>query len=294
MAIRPLGHGPDSKMHPEDLAIYRQLEAWMTEHTGYPTVSGYDEFLYEPDKPIRGDLSDYAYQQRGALAYVVELWDLFRRLGMARPKKFVDYYAEVTRDDLIKLAWWDHDENARRVFPPWRPFRHPQLGDVELGGVDPRIGIWNPPPHLLPELCAAQAHVFLHVAALAPRLVIGEIRRTRLPGELTRVEVQIYNEGYLGSYGIPSAQALDFNEPVYASARTTGCELVDPGAAHQILGHLDGWGHGLHTGANLPAYPGTRGTTHAAWAIYLVRGAGALDVRAGSCRAGFVSAHVAV
>ena len=50
--------------------MFRQLEAWMTEHTGYPTVSGHDEFLYEPDKPLRGDLSDYAYNQRGALAYV--------------------------------------------------------------------------------------------------------------------------------------------------------------------------------------------------------------------------------
>ena len=54
------------------------------------------------------------------------------------------------------------------------------------------------------------------------------------------------------------------------------------------------WGRGLHTGANLPAYPGTRGTTNAAWASYLVRGTGALDVRIGSCRAGFVTTRIAV
>jgi len=64
--------------------------------------------------------------------------------------------------------------------------------------------------------------------------------------------------------------------------------------AHQILGHLDGWGHGLHTGANLPAYPGTRGTSHVGWATYLVRGTGALEVRIGSCRAGFTTARIAV
>jgi hypothetical protein len=292
--IRPLGHGPDSKMDPEDLAVFRQLEAWMLEHTGYPTVSGHDEFLYEPDKPLRGDLTDFAYNQRGALAYVVELWDLFQRLGMPRPPRFVQYYERVTRADLVRLAWWDRDENAGRAFPPWRPFEHPQLGPVEIGGLDPRFGIWNPPAHALPELCASQAMVALRLAALAPRVAIERVERHPLPGGITRVEVRVTNDGYLGTYGIPSARKLAFNEPVYVTARADGCALVDPGAAHQILGHLDGWGHGLHTGANLPAYPGTRGTTNAAWATYLVRGTGTLALRAGSCRVGFIVADVAV
>jgi hypothetical protein len=292
--IRPLGHAPDAKMDQEDLALFRQLEAWMTEHTGYPTVSGFEEFIYEPDKPIHGDLSDYAYNQRGALGYVIELWDLFKRLGLERPPKFVQYYERFSRQDLVKLAWWDRDENASRAFPPWRPFDHPQLGRVEIGGIDPRFGIWNPPQHELASVCRTQAQVFLHVAALAPRLVVADIRRHELTGGLVRVEVKVINDGYLGTYGIPSARKLDFNEPVYAVARCDGCELVDPGATHQVLGHLDGWGHGLHTGQNLPAYPGTRGNTHTGWATYLVRGKGALELRIGSCRAGFVTATVAL
>jgi hypothetical protein len=294
VVIRPLGHAPDAKLDPGDLAVFRQLEAWMAEHTGYPTVSGYEEFLYEPDKPLHGDLSDYAYNQRGALAYVIELWDLFKRLGMPRPPKFVQYYDRVSRADLVKLAWWDRDENDGRSFPPWRLFEHPQLGPVEIGGVDPRVGIWNPPLHALAEMCASQARAFLQVAALAPRLRISDIKRHPLPGGITRVEVAIQNDGYLGSYGLPSARKLDFNEPVYATATPDGCELVDPGAAHQRLGHLDGWGHGLHSGLNLPAYPGIRGNTNTAWAAYLVRGTGSLEVRIGACRAGFVTTRIAV
>jgi hypothetical protein len=292
--IRPLGHAPDAKMDQEDLAVFRQIEAWMTEHTGYPTVSGFEEFVYEPDKPIHGDLSDYAYNQRGALGYVIELWDLFKRMGLERPPKFVQYYERFSRQDLVKLAWWDRDENNGRAFPPWRPFDHPQLGRVEIGGIDPRFGIWNPPQHELANVCRTQAQVFLHVAALAPRLVVADIRRHELPGGIVRVEVKVINDGYLGTYGVPSARKLDFNEPVYAVATCDGCELVDPGATHQVLGHLDGWGHGLHTGQNLPAYPGTRGNTHTGWATYLVRGKGALELRIGSCRAGFVTATVAL
>ncbi|MEO7093458.1 MAG: M14 family metallopeptidase [Polyangiales bacterium] len=293
--IRPLGHAPDSKMDAEDLAVFRQVEEWMTNHTGYPTVSGYEEFLYEPEKPLRGDLTDFAYNQRGAIGYVVELWDLFKRLGMERPVKFAQYYERVTRRDIVRLAWWDREENGGRSFPAWRPFDHPQLGKVEIGGIDPRVGIWNPPLQELPAMCISQAQVFIRVAALAPRVRVGRIDRHAVGGEMTRVDVELVNDGYLGSYGMPSAKKLDFNEPLYATVKVSdSCALVDPGAAHQALGHLDGGGHGLHTGQNLPAYPGTRGTTSSAWATYLVRGAGALDLRIGSSRAGFITARVAL
>ncbi len=294
VVIRPLGNGPDSKMDQEDLAVFRQLEAWMTELTGYPTVCGFDEFLYEPDKPLRGDLSDFAYHQRGAFAYCIELWDLFARMGMPRPPKFAQYYERVTRADLVKLARWDREHNGGRAFPGWRSFDHPQLGPVEIGGIDPRVGIWNPPVNELPALCAAQAKAFARIAALAPRLQISRVDQQSLPGGITRVEITAVNDGYLGSYGVPSAKKLEFNEPVYATAMCTGCELVDRGAAHQLLGHLDGWGHGLHTGQNLPAYPGTRGNTHTGFASYLVRGNGLLDVRVGSCRIGFVTRRIEV
>ena len=61
--IRPLGDKPDDKMDQGDLAVYRQVEAWMKEFTGYPTVSGFHEFLYQPEQPLKGDLTDYAYHQ---------------------------------------------------------------------------------------------------------------------------------------------------------------------------------------------------------------------------------------
>src|SRR6185436_13214957 len=77
-------------------------------------VSGSEEFTYEPDTPLHGDLTDYAYHQRGAVAYVVELWDLFKQAGLERKKRFVDNYTHLTRDDMLKIPAWDRDKNARR------------------------------------------------------------------------------------------------------------------------------------------------------------------------------------
>ena len=220
-------------MDQEDLALFRQIEAWMTAFTGYPTVRGYEEFLYEPDKPLQRRPHRLRVQPARRARLRGRAWDLFTASGCRGPRSSSSTTSDVTRDDLVKLAWWDREENAGRSSHRWRPFDHPQLGAVEIGGIDPRVGIWNPPFHELPALCAAQALAFLRVAALAPRLAIADIKRHPLPGGLTRVEIAIKNDGYLGSYGLPSAKKLDFNEPVYATAIPDGCALVDPGAAHQ-------------------------------------------------------------
>lgn len=286
--IRPLGHQPDSKMDPDDLALFRQIEQWATEHTGYPTVSGFEEFLYEPDKPLHGDLTDYAYHQRGCIAYVCELWDLFAQLGWERPKRFVDSYSHFTREQMVKLARWDAEHNAGRALPAWRPLRHPQLGDVEVGGLDPRIGLWNPPYDRLAEVCASQAAAFLRVAALAPRVELARVDRKALGGGVTRVELAVENHGYLPTYVLSSARKLEWSEPLYADLVCgAGCELDDPSSAHRELGHLDGWGRGRFDGTGALYYMRSRGTTGARRATWLVRGRGTVTVRVGSCRTGW-------
>jgi hypothetical protein len=294
VVIRPLGHAADGKMDQDDLAHYRQLELWSTELTTYPTVSGFEEFLYAPDKPLHGDLTDFAYHQRGTFAYVIELWDLFARLGMPRPKKFVDYYGTLGRAEMIKLAAWDHAHNRGRLFGQWTPAVHPQLGAVEIGGPIARDGMWNPPPELLPELCASQAACFARVAAMAPEVVVRTAAATAIGDGLTRVEVVLDNRGYFPTHVLSSARTLEWNEPLYAEATTAGCALVDPLAVRVTVGHLGGWGRGYGAGANDPVYGYTPGTAASGRAQWLVRGSGTVTVRVGAARVGFVEVTIDV
>ena len=282
--IRPLGDKPDSKMDAGDLGVFEQVEAWMTEHTGYATVSGYHEFLYEPDKPLHGDLTDYAYHQRGALAYVVELWDIFKQLGIERKKPFVDHYSKFSRKDMRALAEFDRTHNAGRLFGTWRKAQHPQLGEVEIGGFDPRVGIWNPPYERLPETCASQSAAFLRVAALVPRISLGVVSQVKADGH-TRIELRVANHGYLGSVGVPSAKAVPHAEPLRLTARGDGLTLLAPTEAVVQIGHLDGWGGGLYGGPSVFS-PWTRGNGHERFVTLLVAGSGTLQVELTSCRVG--------
>jgi len=284
--IRPLGDKPDHKMDQDDLAVFRQVEAWAKEHTGYPTVSGFHEFLYEPETPLKGDLTDYAYHQRGAIAYAVELWDLFRQIGVETKKPFVDHYTRLDRKDFAALAKWDREVNKGRVFRQWRRAKHPQLGEVEVGGLDLLVGVSNPPFEKLAEVCAQQSAAFLRVAALVPRVAVEVVKRDVLGPNLTRIELRIVNRGYLGSYGLSSAKKLPHAEPLRLSFSCEGgLQVGAPTQSPIELGHLDGWGRGLYSGISIFA-PWTRGNVHEKFVTLVAEGKGRLEVRVGSCRIG--------
>ena len=293
VGIRPLGNAPDSKMDQEDLAIYRQVGEWLEEFTSYPMVSGFEEFTYEPDTPIRGDLTDYAYHQRGAISWVVELWDLFAKMGLERKKPFVKSYTDLSRDNMLVLAEWDRDHNQGRTVAPWREFEHPQLGTVEIGGIDARIGMWNPPYEMLAEICDQQSAAFLRVAGMAPRVRFGDVALTALGGGMTRIDLTVENTGYLPTYVLNSARKLSWNEAPYLELELDGVELIE-GARRRPIGHLDGWGRGAGSGAGVLYFPYGRGNSGTAKTAIVVSGAGTITATVRACRIGDVRQEIVV
>jgi hypothetical protein len=291
--IRPLGAAPDNTMDPGDLAVWKEIEGIVEPITGYPMVSGFSDFTYEPETPLHGDLTEFAYHSRGALAYVCELWDLFRRLDMPRPPRFVDHYARFDRDALHRLARWDAAHNQGRVLRPWVPVTHPQLGPVEVGGMDIRFGVRNPPPELLPEICERHAAAFLRVATLAPWMWASELVASPLGPGLWALELRVENRGYLATHVVPSARAHDWNRPLEACVVTEGeIALVDQTDGARELGHLEGWGRGQGTSFGTPGFPRGSGRVSARRLRWVARGHGRVRVRVGSCRVGWLERSV--
>ncbi|MDQ3031500.1 MAG: M14 family metallopeptidase [Myxococcota bacterium] len=292
--IRPPGDVPDEKMNAFDLAVYRQVGQWAESITGYPMVSGFAEFLYEPGKPLHGALSEWAYEDRGALSYVCELWDLMAKLGIERPAKFVDYYSRFRREDWIALARWDVEHNRGRIFRPWKRVQHPQLGEVEVGGLDRRVGLFNPSYEELPAICAAQSALMMRVASLLPRVVVSRVEVAPLREDVTELSVVVENHGYLPTYGMQHARSHPHNEPLWADVTCDGCTLEETGAAHRLVGHLEGWGRGLGSGAHSIFFPHSNGSETSRTLRWVVRGRGAATVRIGSCRTGYVERRVGI
>jgi hypothetical protein len=290
--IRPLGHLPDKEMNLSDLALYRQIGEWTEAFAGYPMVSGFEEFTYEPTKPLRGELSSFAYGQLGAISMVCEIWDFWRQAGLTVLRPFVWNYQRRTRDDILTMARWDREQNSGRVIGVWRPFNHPQLGAVEIGGYDPRFGIWNPPPERLSDVCERQSRVVLRIAALTPRVRIGDVDVTSLGAGLTQIRAVIENLGYLPTNVLATAKALAWNEPLRAHIEVgDGVDLVSA-EVEQDVGHLGGWGG--YDKASTPAFARTSGQPQRRRVAWVVRGKGKAVIRAACARTGRVEVSVEV
>jgi murein tripeptide amidase MpaA len=290
--IRPAGDKSDKAMDQSDFALFKQIEEWTEAITGYPMVSGYEEFTYEPDKPLCGDLSSYAYAQRGCAAMVCELWDFWKQAGLTIHRPFVHNYQRRTREEILQMARWDRDHNQGKVIGHWKPFTHPQLGPVEVGGYDPRVGIWNPPLDRLAEVCAQQSRVFLRIAALAPRLRLASVKQTPLGSGLTELQVMVENAGYLPTNVLSSSLNLPWNDPVRARVElAVGMELVS-GPAVQTAGHLGGWGG--HHKMSTPYFARTTGDGVRQQLTWVLRGSGKVQVKAGAARVGQVEESVEI
>jgi hypothetical protein len=143
-------------------------------------------------------------------------------------------------------------------------------------------------------VCEAQSRAFARVASLAPKLFIDPPKVEPLAEGLFKVTVTVRNTGYLPTYVLSSAKSLEHAEPVRITATGEGLELVDTDRAPRTVGHLDGWGRGLHDGSGALYFQRSRGNTGEGSVTFVVRGHGELSLRAGSCRVGHVSTRVKV
>lgn len=289
--IRPPSHLPDKKLNQADLAVYRQIERWSDQLTGYPMVNGFEEFCYEPDTPLYGDATDFAYHQRGCLTYVVEIWDIFKRLGHERKKPFIEHYFKIEREDFGKLAELDRTANKNRIFGTWKKFKHPQLGDIEIGGVDPRIGINNPWYEEIDEICSAQSALALRVAGLAPLLSFGKISLVK-HGDATTVTAEIINTGYLATYITETARLIPINEDIRIDAESANLEIVSQTTFS--AGQLQGYGRGLFNDLGALFLPKTKGSVSSKKVQFTVIGNGTLNISAGNCRLGKIAMTIEV
>ncbi len=145
--LRPFEHLPDEEMHAEDLWHYKKAGDKGFELTGYPAISVYHEFRYHP-KQVIGGTFDWMYEHLGLYSWVVEIWSPMREAGIDK-YLYVDWFRDHPIADDLKLHRWSEDKLGGLAHIPWKPFAHPQLGAVEIGGWNRFHAFSNPPPQCL-------------------------------------------------------------------------------------------------------------------------------------------------
>lgn len=209
--LYPPGTRPEKMAPRKDMKFFKEIGAMATEEMGYGCINIFDSFFEDQNEYSSGAFDDWCYQSRGIPAYTIELWDLETRAG-CKPRWPVDPTPKTMADkleDLGKVYAWIQ-ENYPEALIPWTPFQHPQLGDIEIGGIDIKFTYQNPPKDYLLQEVEKTTRFTLRMACTLPRLDI-QYNTEKLADELYKVNVTISNLGYLPTYLTDSLLDLELD-----------------------------------------------------------------------------------
>ena len=130
---------------------------------------------------VWGGELDWLYGAQGILCFTTELWNS-RNLGKTNDGPSEEEQAAFVNDVLL-------GDGA----VPWKPYRHPLYGDIEIGGMKKNWGR-VPPSFLLEEECHRNMAFTLFHADQMPLVTLLPPERESLPGGLSRVTVTVQND----------------------------------------------------------------------------------------------------
>ena len=288
-AVPMLLRGPstsksEESMFPDDRALFEAYDRRGLEITGYPWAGDvYDVYATRGGRnPLTGDLPrptplfghgpDFGYFSFGAIWYGDEIWNGGR---------FEDYDKDGRFDEWEVLRWNDEHRAGKGDFMEWAPFKHPTLGDVEIGGFNPKFYGQNPPADLIETWARNEAMFNLFLAQQLPQVRITDARVTagREAGTF-EVAMTVTNEGKMPT-------ALEMAKRVKIVRPDTCSIKLDKG--QELVGVPDG--QPRQTASIEIAWLKPGETKQARW---LVKGAGKVTVTVGSTRGGVESRELAL
>ncbi len=220
-----------------DLRLILHLGEEYTRTTGRPV----EPSSTHPTEHRYGTLISWAYWDQGIIGWVPEF--------VPGPEAWVTDYDGDGRIGEAESHRFNDEELQGRYFSPWRPFEHPQLGPVEIGGWHSKFWGQNPPPEFLERETALQMPWYLYIAEQSPLLELSGPTVTALGDGTYRVEATLENSGYLPTSLTDRGAVGDNREdgtvrapvvrPPWARLEAEGAEIVD-GTARRTVGHLAG------------------------------------------------------
>jgi len=281
---------PDDPLPQTDRLTYAAFAAKAAELTGYHPTSYLDLRAGQmTDVHIPTEIG-WLYSVHGIFAFITEFWNPLKAAGISLDgpmSLWLGGYHPV--EDELKLLRWNDSEIGGAGFVAWHPFRHPQLGPVEIGGWD-KVHYWyNAPFDRLEKEVTPHADWLIFLALASPRLEIRSLRAQPVGEGVWRVRLVIENTGWLPTNG--SQRALDIRgvEGVVAELSLPPAARFIEGDLRRSVGQLSGRSEQRSTATWWGYNPGTPDRAVVDWKIAAPAGttvsATASHARAGTARA---------
>ena len=178
-----------------DARLYRKLAFMCQDMTGIPAITG-DDYARPagfPPSNLKGHIDDYTYEALGIPSVTVELGNGYNSLGMDSRDVFS---AALYERELISEIVAMHKAKGRAIAKPWEKIQHPQLGEIEVGGLDYHGAYFMDPDDML-ELLPKVADYFLEVSKMVPVLEFTDVTCEAMGGDIYRIRAGVINNGQL-------------------------------------------------------------------------------------------------
>ena len=242
--VRPLMDHPYELMHHEDNDFYVRAGAiWSYLSAGNIIENNYYSFLFNTSQEdeqgnqkgygptMAGFMNDFIYSHVGLHCVLPEI-----------SGSGVDYDKDgyVTMKELYR---WTREDMKNKYFSPWKPYDHPILDKVEIGGsrgIPPAVG------DRAKFDCESQYDWLLYVANLSPLLRIKDVKATATADGKYKIIATVRNEGCLSTYVTRNAIKIRRDYPALAKIKVKGAKVTD-GNSTKSLGHILGtWAYIMH------------------------------------------------
>jgi len=241
------GDVPQAWLHPDSLDVYRKALEKSSKNSiaikrGYEFPRlwrvSYDEIN---DKRYGFGLqADWAFKEFGTYALTTELWN-YRKDFPGYTFEGKDAYTRFQRAAIR----YQEDHYGGKYFLDWKPFKHPELGEGEIGGWLPQYGSNNAfPGEPLLKVCDTHWQYEKWRASLLPRIevtqVSGRVLEKAGPYRVIEVTAKVENKGKLATQLARGASLPGNRQDVVWLIGNRDKVTFLQGRAFQKIGTLEG------------------------------------------------------
>jgi hypothetical protein len=256
LILRPPGATPEEKLDLSDLSIIKIITDRAAEVSGYLAISIYHDFKYYSRESETGTADDWSFEQRGVFAFTVEIWDVWKEAQI----QLTDHVSRYFRPDEKHIAkifkWAKQNLKLTEFYQNWRSFKHPQLGDVEIGGWKTGFLFRNPPPDFLENEMKKVNDIIVEFARVLPIVKIKKTNVEKLDATTTKLTIVIENQGFLPTNGSQQAVRMAAVKKPFVQIKFGAKLKLISGLKEFSIEHLKGRNQFIpvHTPINVSKY----------------------------------------
>jgi hypothetical protein len=239
--LMPPSTGSENDLDEYDVRMLRELADIGSKHTGFPVIPVVKyHYARSRDINLRGHFHNFGYHHLGLHVFEFELGTILNSVGIPTDTQLETETEEERERQMRKvLRWWDRQKRREPLFQPWKPFDHPQLGSVEIGGFLSHHQA-NPTLRDLRKIAAGTYRFAVEHAKRHPRVVLEDLSVTPVGGGVCRIRARAANRGEFPTHVTNKGKNLSRLRPVRVEFHPAkGVKLLSC-RGHAEVGHLNG------------------------------------------------------